>query len=194
MQDADMTVFGMLRNLFRGPFDHEPARRLYRTIVEQSRDPLFYTAYGVRDTADGRFDMIALHAFLVMRRLRSGDSRCAEVSQALFDLMFADMDQNLREMGIGDTGIAKRIKALAANFYGRVAAYDAALAAGDREALSAALRRNLYRNHDPDPGDVDAMATYVFGEARALENQDATELTAGTVRFGRPDERSRGPS
>ena len=159
------------------------ARKLYARVVEQARRPEFYLRLGVADTVDGRFDMIALHAFLLMRRLKR--VRTGNLTQALFDVMFADMDQNLREMGTGDLAVGRKVKALAELFYGRVAAYEAGLA-GDKGELCEGLRRNLYRKVDPPPGDVSAMAAYVRREAAALEVQETDRLAAGEVSFGPP--------
>lgn len=128
----------------------ESALALYRAAVAAARAPGFYALHGVPDTPDGRFDLIALHVFLALRRLKreQGPTRSDSqaLAQALIDLMFADMDRNLREMGVGDLGVGKQVKALAAAFRGRVAAYDAALEGGaGNQALAEALGRNLYR-------------------------------------------------
>ena len=120
----------MLR-LFRRSGRERAVDELYATVVAQARQPHFYAAWDVPDTAEGRFEMIALHAFLLLRRLKAERQRTATLAQDFFDLMFADLDRNLREMGIGDTGIGKRVKAMAQSFYGRIAAYDAGLADGD---------------------------------------------------------------
>jgi len=126
-----MTMLSNLRLLFKSPFDHGVAHKLYVTIVHQSRLPVFYDKYEVQDTPEGRFDLLAIHTYLVLRRLREEHEKAAELSQALFDLMFADLDQNLREMGYGDTGVAKRIRKMAEGFYGRINAYDEGLAVPD---------------------------------------------------------------
>src|SRR5581483_7180724 len=131
----------MLSRLFRrGAGQEPPAALLYRSVVEQARRPEFYAAFGVPDTVDGRFDMIALHMFLVLHRLKAADP---DLGQALFDTMFADMDRSLREMGAGDLGVGRRVRAMAEALSGRIAAYDAGLSADDA-ALAGALRRNLY--------------------------------------------------
>ena len=168
---------------FRRSHATDEARKLYARVVEQARRPEFYLRCKVADTVDGRFDMIALHAFLLMRRLKCG--RTGSLAQALFDVMFADMDQNLREMGIGDLAVGRKVKALAELFYGRVAAYEAGLV-GDESELCEGLRRNLYRKVDPPPGNVAAMAAYVRREAAALEVQETDRLLAGEVFFGPP--------
>jgi cytochrome b pre-mRNA-processing protein 3 len=162
------------------------ADSLYRAIVRQARQPAFYVACGVDDTPDGRWDLIAAHAVLVLRRLRSEPARTRHLAQALFDLMFADMDQNLREMGVGDLAVGKRIKAMAKAFYGRLAAYDQALTEADAEALRAALRRNLYRKMDPKEYQVAMIESYLRREAERLDAEPLAALLAGHLTFGTP--------
>lgn len=156
---------------------------LYAAIVTQARRPGFYLHCGVPDTVDGRFDMIALHAVLVIRRLNAVPE--AALAQALFDALFADMDQNLRQMGVGDIGVGHRVKAMARAFYGRAAAYEAGLLADD-DSLGAALRRNLFREAAPDDAQVAAVSAYVRAEARALDGVGAEVLTTGALAFGTP--------
>jgi cytochrome b pre-mRNA-processing protein 3 len=174
-------------SLFRRPDGSTPgerAERLYGRIVEQARTPAFYLGCGVPDTPDGRFDMIVLHAVLVLRRLRDGGAQTAELAQALFDVMFADMDENLREMGVGDLAVGKRIKAMAQGFYGRLAAYDTAIRGGGGSDLVTALRRNLYRAAAPTAEDIARMAEYVMRESRALQERDVDTLVQADFRFG----------
>lgn len=162
-----------------------PSHALYERIVGQARQPEFYARYGVPDTPLGRFEMIALHAFLVMRRLKRCGRDGAETAQALFDLMFADVDRNLREMGVGDLGVGRRVKALAKGFYGCVQAYEAALDGGG-ESLDAALARNLYAGAPPDADLLASVADYVRREDAALGRTNAEGLLAGRVQFGAP--------
>ncbi len=181
-----MSALGKILGFFgRGDRLDGPARGLYVTLVAQARRPDFYVHCGVPDTADGRFDMILLHAFLVLRRLKRDRQRTAELGQALFDVMFADMDRNLREMGVGDLGVGRRVKAMAAAFYGRIAAYEAGLA-DDDATLAAALGRNLYRKSEPSPAQVASIAGYLRREAAALDAQPLAGLLAGAVSFGPP--------
>ena len=158
------------------------ARQLYGEVVRQARQPVFYGALGVPDTADGRFDLIALHAFLMLRRLRRDHGETRHLAQELFDLMFVDMDENLREMGIGDLSVGKRVKGMAKAFYGRIAAYESGLDDGDA-VLAEALRRNLFRKIEPAEGQVAAMAAYVRRAATALDAVAVDRLMAGNVRF-----------
>lgn len=168
------------------------AHDLYTAVIHQSRVADFYTELGVPDTLDGRFDLIVVHAFLVMRRLKQAAGGQAdearEVSQALFDLMFDDMDQNLRELGVGDMGVGKRVKQMARAFYGRVAAYEDGLASAAAAELGAALLRNLYGTVEapPPPAVVDAMAAYVRRQDGLLSGQDEAGLLSGAVTFGGP--------
>jgi len=163
----------------------ESARLLYAAVVKQARQPEFYVDFGVPDTPDGRFDLILVHAFLVLRRLKRDFDKTSELSQEVFDLMFADVDQNLREMGIGDMGVGKRIKAMAEGFYGRVEAYEKGLAE-EGTALADALERNLYRKTSPDPDHSQAVAQYIRDQARLLDAADIDGLCAGNLTFGPP--------
>ena len=174
-----------LGQLFRRPRWRAIAHKLYAAIVLQARRPEFYVRCAVPDTADGRFDAIALHAFLVLRRLKQDHARTAELAQALFDFMFEDMDQNLREMGVGDLGVGRRVKAMAEAFYGRAAAYETA-SAGDDAALGEALRRNLYRGAAPSDSDVAAMVAYMRRATAALDGLGIEPLMDGNLRFDAP--------
>jgi len=176
----------MLRRLFRQPRHQAQAYASYSAIVAQARQPGFYAALQVPDSVDGRFEMIALHAFLVLHRLK-GAPQAAEFGQALFDTMFADMDRSLREMGAGDLGVGVRVKAMAQAFYGRTAAYEAALAEPGDAALVAALRRNAYgtlRGEDtPSAAAVEALAGYVRAGADRLAQQPIEALLTGVPDF-----------
>jgi cytochrome b pre-mRNA-processing protein 3 len=172
--------------LFSNRIADDPVQILYGAIVCQARQPAFYRVCGVADTPDGRFDLIALHAALVLRRLRPEGEAARPLAQALFDHMFADMDENLREMGVGDLGVGKRIKAMARAFYGRLAAYDAAITAGDQARAADALRRNLYRKSTPSPDQVAAMTDYLFAEAERLGALTSEQVRAGAIAFGPP--------
>lgn len=163
------------------------ARSLYESIVAQARRAEFFIAGGVPDTLDGRFEMIVLHAHLVFRRLarEAADEEAAKLSQELFDLMFADMDQSLREMGVGDLSVGRRVRAMAEALYGRAAAYDAGLA-GDDATLAAALRRNVYGTVEPDETALKAMAAYVRRQDKSLADQPVEALRHGDVTFSPP--------
>ena len=172
----------------RGPAG-ATARGLYRRIVEQARQPGFFTGCGVPDTVDGRFEMIALHLFLLLHRLKAGRQEAPEesdiLSQAVFDTMFEDMDQNLREMGAGDLSVGRKVKQMAEAVYGRIAAYERGLRGGG-EILEDALRRNLYGTAAASPEQVTTMASYLRAEVETLAAQQQADILAGRVRFGPP--------
>ncbi len=172
-------MFGWLRG--RGP---DPAvARLYELIVAQSRRPEFYRDLGVADTLDGRFDMLSLHAMLIMRRLKSGPRESQEMGQALFDHMFFDMDRSLREIGVGDLSVGKRVKQMGAAFLGRVAAYENGLSDPGR-VLEEALVRNVYRDEAPQGDCLDRLAGYVRQADRMLQDSPLEPLLAGEKAFG----------
>ena len=172
-------------SMFRRKHDTDTARRLYVRIVAQAREPAFYARLDVADTVDGRFDMVALHTILVLRRLKRDRAATARLAQSLFDVFFADMDQNLRTMGVGDLSVGRTVKGMAKLFYGRVSAYDEGLNVGER-VLADALARNLYRGAGVEKRAVEAMVDYVRREADALERQPLDRLLGGDVTFGRP--------
>ncbi|HZS82615.1 MAG TPA: ubiquinol-cytochrome C chaperone family protein [Stellaceae bacterium] len=174
-----------ITSLFRRNPHREAARRLYGRIVEAARQPVFFAYCGVPDTLDGRFDLLALHAFLVLGRLKGAGAECADFAQALFDTMFTDMDRVLREIGVGDLSVGRQVKRMAKGFYGRIASYERGLAEGDHE-LRAALRRNLYGTVSPGEGDLCAMADYMRRCAAALAAEPASLLLAGEAQFAPP--------
>jgi cytochrome b pre-mRNA-processing protein 3 len=154
------------------------AERLYSAAVAQARTPAFYLRHGVPDTLDGRFEMIGLHVFLLMRRLKSEGEAARALSQALCDRFFDDLDRSLREMGAGDLGVGRRVKAMAKAFYGRIAAYDSSFASA---ALEEALARNLYGTVEAKPEQLAAMARYLREEAANLAAQKFEALQFRTV-------------
>lgn len=162
--------------------EERSAAALYQALVEHARSPAFYAWQGVPDTVDGRFDLIALHAFLVLHRLADAPAETRDLGQALFDRLFADMDRNLREMGAGDLGVGKRVRAMAEAFLGRIAAYRAGLEADDT-TLRDALRRNLYGTLPEAPPGLTAMTAYVRQASAHLAGQDLAAIQAGTIGF-----------
>lgn len=161
----------------------EAARALYERAVAQARQPGFYTALGVPDSLDGRFDLVALHVILLLYRLKRERAAAARLAQCLFDVMFDDMDESLRELGVGDLGVGRRVKAMAKALYGRLAAYEAGLA-GDDRMLAAALARNLFGTANAREDQLAACCAYLRREAAGLGDQPYAELRAGRVRFG----------
>lgn len=117
--------------------------RVYETIVAAARQKRFYAQFQVPDTALGRYEMVSLHVFLTLHRMRGDNQGLKDLAQRITDEFFKDVDHSLRELGIGDQSVPKRIKKLARMFYGRVNAYSIALDADDRGALADALTRNI---------------------------------------------------
>lgn len=164
------------------------ASDVYARIVLQAREPAFYGDAGVPDTLDGRFDLLILHCFLVMRRLgrEEGDEAAKALSQAIYDVMFADFDRTLREMGVGDVGVGKRVNQMSKAFFGRVAAYEDAMASGEEAKLADALRRNLFGTIKPAATVLDNMCAYILRADKALAAQPAAALLRGEVQFVEP--------
>jgi cytochrome b pre-mRNA-processing protein 3 len=165
------------------PFNHfsksrAPLRRtieaIYGMIVTQAREPSFYQSLGVPDTVNGRFDLLVLHFWMVLRRLRSIEGS-ATLSQGLFDRFCEDMDANLREMGVGDLTVPKRMRAFGEAFYGRSAAYDAASASGG-EALAQSLCRNVLNGEGME--NARRLSSYVSGATARLDQLDEAALLA----------------
>lgn len=186
----------MLTRLFGTRATHSAAEALYGASVAQARLPIFYQAWQVPDTVDGRFEMVAFHVFLVLHRLKSAGPAAQPLAQALFDTMFADMDRSLREMGATDLGVGRRVKEMAKGFYGRIAAYEAGLGDSGPALLEEALRRNAYgtlkQTGQPSPQALSALALYMRACVAALAVQGENDLLSGKLGFApveRPGER-----
>ena len=170
------------------PFNHFRKPRLapagtieaiYGMIVTQAREPIFYRDLGVPDTVNGRFDLLLLHLWLLLRRLRTVQS-ATELSQALFDRFCEDMDDNLREMGIGDQTVPKRMRAFGEAFYGRVQAYDQAMEGGG-EALAAAICKNILNGTGLEQ--ARQLATYAVATEADLGRTDEAALLGASFKF-----------
>lgn len=172
-----------LTSLFkRKETEPTPAEAIYAALVQKARDPKFYTAYAVPDTVDGRFDMIVIHAMLVMRRLREVPAEVKTTGMKLFDLMFLDMDRSLREMGVGDMSVGKHVKRMAKAFYGRAATYEIGMD-GKPEDLTLAISENLYRHGQPPAGAIEGIASYLMRASEHLSHQPIAAIAAGKIDF-----------
>jgi cytochrome b pre-mRNA-processing protein 3 len=177
--------------LFRRRPHERAGFELYGAAVAAARDPWFFGGLGVPDSLDGRFDLVGLHVAVLIRRLRTdADPRGPALAQAVFDAMFADMDMNLREMGVSDMVVGKRMKRMWEAFHGRAHAYEAALDAGDATALADALRRNVWRAEaaggDP-PAEARALAAQAMRVAAALAAQPFATLLRGEAQLPAPE-------
>ncbi len=161
---------------------HAPAAAaLYAAAVAAARDPAYYMVFGVPDTLDGRFDLLGLHAFLLIRRLQHAPPPGPALAQGVFDAMFRDMDHTLRELGVGDLSVARRMKQMWEAFHGRAAAYEAALEDADGAALAVALARNVWRN-GPAPHAA-ALAAAARAHDAHLAAQPLAAFVSGTATF-----------
>ncbi len=177
---------GLLSAFRRLP--HERAGfTLYGAAVATARSPFFYADLAVRDSVEGRLDLIHLHAALLVRRLRRDtDTRGPALAQAVFDAMFSDMDVNLREMGVSDLVVGKRVRGLWEAFHGRAIAYEAALDAADHAAMPAALARNVWREDEAGPA-AHRLSRIAFAQADHLQSQGFAKLLAGQASFLAPE-------
>jgi cytochrome b pre-mRNA-processing protein 3 len=179
-----------LTRLFRSDPESAAAARLYESALRHSRTPEFFASWGVPDTLDGRFETLCLHVFLVLRRLRAEGAAGRGLAQAVTDAMVADMDRTLRELGVGDLGVGRRVRAMAEALLGRTAAYDAALDREDDAALAAALTRNLWGTlrapAAPTPAALAAACSHLRAAEKALAGQDLAALRARGAAFPGP--------
>ncbi len=155
---------------------------LYGSIVAAARQEPLYSAWNVPDTPLGRFEMLSLHMFLVQHRLRGETGVARELAQILIETFFTDVDHSLRELGVGDQGVPKRMKKLARMFYGRTASYDDALDRRDEAALVDALKRNIRPDEAGWP-EADQLAAYVFAAGASLSEQGSEAICAGVLTF-----------
>jgi cytochrome b pre-mRNA-processing protein 3 len=164
----------MILRLFRRTPRDDTIAALYGTIVAQARAPAFYQIYGVPDTIGGRLEMIMLHAVLVLRRLEHEAAPVRALGQGLFDRFCSDMDDSMREMGVGDLAVPRKMRRIGEAFYGRQTAYRAALEEADERRLAATLERNVFAGMG-SPGAGARLAAYVRAAAGALAGQNGFE-------------------
>lgn len=177
---------GLLRHAKRRADERERARDLYLRAVAQARRPGFYTECGVADNLDGRFDLIVLHVYLTVRALGPTEEVGKRLADYIFRIMMDDMDLNLREMGVSDLRVGKRVKSMARAFYGRAAAYQNAIEADSEnggQELKVALERNIYGADEPDQRQIAKLLAYVWRAEKALTELPDEELLSGRIAF-----------
>jgi cytochrome b pre-mRNA-processing protein 3 len=150
------------------------AEGLFASLTARAREPVFFLELAVPDTIDGRFDLLTLHAWLVLERLAVE----RDLSQSLTDIIFVQFDESLRQLGVGDIGIGHRVKKMADAFYGRLKAYDAAQDEGE---LAVAILRNIYRGDDARAGDAHTLAAYASNARARLAACDIAEPDFGPL-------------
>lgn len=186
----------MILSAFQRRHDTHNMQILYGAIVAQARTKAFYTHYGVSDSVEGRFELIVLHLVLVLRRLGAERGLGPEqgpasgppgrIGQQLFDVFCRDLDDNLREMGVGDLAVPRRMRKFGEAFYGRQAAYGAALAAADQRELETALARNIFGSMEADENVV-RLARYARAAVERLAAVPEEALSAGKAVFPSPE-------
>lgn len=181
----------LLKSLFGEKPEMETARALYAETIHAARRTAFYTELGVPDSPEGRFEMLALTAFLVLRRLKT-EPGAKDIAQAYFDVMFEDIDSNLRELGVGDISVGKKVKKLAESFYGRIKAYEDALAETDDQALQSALAHYPLRGTNPVQANLERLARHVRREDATLAALPTPPLLEGDIRFADIDADGKG--
>ena len=175
-----MALLRRLGNWFSPSIRRDGAHALYAALVEQSRQPAFYRDLGVPDTLDGRFEILVLHLFIALHCLKNFPFYDA-MGRELTEVYIHDMDRNLREAGVGDMGVGKRVKKMAAALLGHMLAYEKAL--GSDAALRDALRRNVYGTVQADDAMIARLAEYVRRMETALKAQTPEAFLRGELTF-----------
>ncbi len=174
-----MPLLERAKSLFSPSPDTLAARELLTAVMTEARRPELYEEAGVADTIDGRFDLLTVHLYFVLRRLRSEGPAAQRLGQRLFDAAFANFDEALREMGVGDLSVGKKIRKMAQAFYGRLNAYETAL--GAPNALEDALVRNVYRGAQPTPAQIEALATALIAFRARVDAIPLDALLKGSL-------------
>ena len=176
----------MIFHLFRRTPRGITIASLYGMIVAQARSPAFYRDYAVPDTVDGRFEMVTLHTVLFLSRLETEPGEARRLGQGLFEAFCEDMDASMREMGVGDLAVPRKMRRIGEAFYGRQAAYREALAAAGEGPLAQVLDRNVYAGK-ATRGNVERLARYVRAAAGVLAKMDVGTLMRLELHLPDPD-------
>ena len=179
----------MLRWLFGSRANQEIVERLHRAVMQAARHPQLFVEGGVPDTLEGRFDCLILHIVLVLRRLKAlptlSQESANDLAADLVDRLFAGFDQALREIGVGDVTIPKRMKTMASAFAGRAKAYEQAFL-GNQEALGEVLARNLVTK-PLDAAQMRFWSHYIAACSDRLDMFDFAGLTSAATVFPEPE-------
>lgn len=176
-------IFSLLR---RKKANAAIVARQYQAITDAARQPGFYLDMNVPDTVMGRFEMVSAHMVLYFRRLRGAGEAAEKISQEVVEAFFEDIDHSIRELGVGDAAVPKRMKKIGRMFYGRANSYEAALDAGDAPALEAALKRNIHPEAGDAAPDMAALARHMMAAAARLEAVPQGDIDSGGVTFAPP--------
>jgi len=176
----------MLKWLTKRNTDARKADELYGAVVAQARKPAFYSLYGVPDTMSGRYELIILHLALVLDRLKGGGVEADTVGRRTLERFVTDMDDCMREIGVGDMTVPKKVKKAAAGFYERAHAYGLLLANNDEETLAEALSDIVYQRDPADPSSPRRLAAYATSVHTSLKAQPVDTLSDVTLAFPEP--------
>jgi len=176
-----MLPLAKIKNWLKPAPEALAARALFTEAMAAARRPEFYLQGGVADSIDGRFDLVVAHLILIMHRLKREGDEGRDLAQRLFDIAFANFDEALREMGVGDLTVPKRIRKMAEAFYGRIEVYEGALAAEARSAFAEALRRNLYRGKEISEPALAWTSEAILGFCARLEASIRSDLLSGRI-------------
>lgn len=166
--------------------------RQYAALTSAARTPAFYLDMNVPDTVMGRFEMLSIMLILYFRRTATSARSGQEIAQEIIDAFFEDVDHSIRELGVGDQGVPKRMKKLAGMYYGRLESYARALDSNDPVALEAALRRNLHPEAGAEAPVMQSLADWMFMAERALSGVDEASIETGQARIAIPAETAGG--
>ena len=173
----------LFQRLFERRRLQHAADNLYGAIVAQARRPYFYSVLGVPDTVTGRFELLALHMFVFMERMREGPVE--PITQAVTDTFFREQDLAMREMGVGDMKVPKHMHRLADDFYARSAQYRECIDAHDREGLTGVIAEGIL-DCDATDSRARALADYMSAALDLLSGQSEEAFRAGRIVFPDP--------
>lgn len=155
---------------------------IYGSLVARARNPALYRDLNVPDTINGRFDMMVMHVFVLSHRLKDAGDACRELSQGLFDAFLLDMDRGMREEGVGDTSVPKKLKKMTQVYYGRLRAYESPLEEGNKPAIAEIINRNIFTGKNDDES-ADDLADYMLNLHVHIEALSVAEILNGDIGF-----------
>jgi cytochrome b pre-mRNA-processing protein 3 len=162
---------------------------IYGNLVARARNPELYRDLGVPDTINGRFDMMVIHVFLLAHRLKDAGDACRELSQGIFDAFLLDMDRGMREEGVGDTSVPKKLKKMTQVYYGRLRAYEKPLEEGNNSALAEIINRNIFTDKHNNEC-ANALANYMLRLHAHIEALTVEDILNGEIEFDKIEPKS----
>ena len=167
-----------IKKYFYNNPDTKVAELYYNRIVEMARNVKLYDKGGVPDTLEGRYELIVLHSHLFIRKLIKSGTIGKNISQEIIDILVKDFDYSLRELGIGDLSVGKKIKKMLEGYYGRAEAYEKALS-DDPKSLVSTLKKNLYGSIEPANLEIEYIKNYISNLKKELDIKSDSELSRG---------------